>query len=226
MALDRQCSIFSSGRTQGSPLQNVYRLTALPLAMGVICLFLLVSCEDTEKSGMTDKAAPGTVAAPDIALTRLDGEAFRLSDYRGKVVVLNFWATWCPPCRLEIPHFADLYRAYKDRGVVFLGISLDQDGAEPVRAFSEQHDIPYPVAMGNREVVLSFSRLNGIPTSSSGGGRVSMDNGNIQAIPTTFIIDREGKIYRKHVGYRERQHLEPELKLLLKETTETPVASL
>ena len=155
MALDRQCSIFSSGRTQGSPLQNVYRLTALPLAMGVICLFLLVSCEDTEKSGMTDKAAPGTVAAPDIALTRLDGEAFRLSDYRGKVVVLNFWAT-----------------------------------------------------------------------CSSGGGRVSMDNGNIQAIPTTFIIDREGKIYRKHVGYRERQHLEPELKLLLKETTETPVASL
>ena len=149
MALDRQCSIFSSGRTQGSPLQNVYRLTALPLAMGVICLFLLVSCEDTEKSGMTDKAAPGTVAAPDIALTRLDGEA-----------------------------------------------------------------------------VLSLSRLNGIPTSSSGGGRVSMDNGNIQAIPTTFIIDREGKIYRKHVGYRERQHLEPELKLLLKETTETPVASL
>ena len=176
---------------------------------------LLGACNGPEPELSKIDAQQAGVAAPDVTLTTLSGETFRLSDYRGKVVVLNFWATWCPPCRLEIPHFVDLYEAYKDQGVVVVGVSLDRGGTAVVQAFARQHGITYPVAMASGEVVRAFSRLQGIPTTRSGGGRISVDDGNIQAIPTTFVIDQDGRIYRKHVGYRERKHLEPELTRLL-----------
>ena len=156
------------------------------------------------------------VSAPNLSLRTLNGETVRLSDYRGQVMVLNFWATWCPPCRAEIPEFADLYRSYRARNVVVIGVSVDGEGTERVRSFSEEHDMPYPVVVGDEGVVLAFSELEGIPTVLNGGSdEVVMEDGRIEAIPTTFIVDQEGRIYRKHVGYRERTHIEADLQHLL-----------
>jgi len=184
--------------------------------VGLALLSLTVSCGTPEPEA-GQKETPGRVAAPNLTAKGLDGKVVRLSDYRGRVVVLNFWATWCPPCRAEIPHFVDLSKAYEDSGVVVLGISMDRGEVDKVRAFAAQYGIGYPMAMGNIEIVRDFSKVEGIPTvRSPGSGEVSMENGNIQAIPTTFIIDQEGYITRKHVGYRERSDLEPELKRLLK----------
>jgi len=109
---------------------------------------------------------------PDFTLTNQNGKQISLSDYRGKVVILNFWATWCPPCKAEVPGFVKMYNKHKDDGLVILGVSLDRDGWNAVRPFLKQYDVSYPVVVGNQSVVEKY--------------------GNIQSIPTTFILDKQG----------------------------------
>jgi len=133
------------------------------------------------------------------------------------VVLLNFWATWCPPCRQEIPHFEALHGSFESEGLSVVGLSLDQEGEKVVRGFCEKQGITYPVAVVGREVVDAFAKLEGIPVVSSGGGSPSPGDGSVRAIPTTFVIDRKGRVYRKHVGYREEKHLAPEIRELLAE---------
>jgi cytochrome c biogenesis protein CcmG/thiol:disulfide interchange protein DsbE len=120
-------------------------------------------------------------------LNTIYGEEFSLDKHKGKVIIINFWATWCPPCRAEIPSFVKLYREYAERGLVIVGISLDQGGnvLGKVRSFAENYDINYPIVIGNKDVVMKF--------------------GGIKAIPTTFVIDRDGKIVKKIVGYRNEE---------------------
>lgn len=116
----------------------------------------------------------------DFALEDLSGRTVRLSDFRGKVVLVDFWATWCPPCREEIPGFVDLHAKYRARGVEFVGISFDQS-ADPVRRFVRSFGIEYPIVFGTPDVAMAY--------------------GGVDAIPTTFVIDREGRIRAKHTGY-------------------------
>ncbi len=111
--------------------------------------------------------------APDWQLEGLDGKTVQLSDFKGKVVVLNFWATWCPPCRKEIPDLIALQTKYAN-DLVVVGISLDENGLSAVKSFVARTGINYPVVMGDQG------------TASAYGG--------ITAIPTTFVIDRAGKI--------------------------------
>ncbi|MCP2519925.1 TlpA family protein disulfide reductase [Candidatus Aminicenantes bacterium AC-335-A11] len=118
--------------------------------------------------------------APDFTLQDINGNLVRLSDFRGKIIILNFWATWCPPCRKEIPIFIKLYKKYKDEGLVIIGISLDRGGKEVVIPFVKKYGINYPVLIGTSEVEEAY--------------------GGIRGIPTTFIIDKEGKIRKKHIG--------------------------
>jgi len=132
--------------------------------------------------------------APAISLTDIDGKKLELSDYKGKVVVLDFWATWCDPCRVEIPGLIEMQDKYARQGFSVLGISLD-DTAEPVVMFYKQFRINYPVAVGNP--------------------RVGELYGGILGLPTTFVIGRDGRIYAKHVGAVDVSVIEDEVEQLL-----------
>jgi cytochrome c biogenesis protein CcmG/thiol:disulfide interchange protein DsbE len=120
--------------------------------------------------------------APDFELKDLDGVTHRLSDYRGNVVIVDFWATYCKPCKEEIPHFIELIDEYGDENLAILGISLD--GAEKAKRFMKDVKINYPVLLPEATVVKAF--------------------GGIKFIPTTFIIDPEGRIVQKYIGYRSK----------------------
>ncbi len=135
--------------------------------------------------------------APNFRLSDLDGGEIELSSLRGKVVLVDFWATWCPPCREEIPHFRELYTKYKGKGLEVIGISLDQGGVSAVKSFAQDNRINYPLAMGNDQLVKAY--------------------GGIRGIPTTFLIDKKGQIAQKFVGYREKAVFEKEIQALLTE---------
>ena len=119
--------------------------------------------------------------APDFRLTTLDGTPVTRDSLRGKVVLLNFWATWCPPCRIEMPGFQDVYDEHRASGFVVLGVSTDAAGRGRVLDFLRDKGITYPVAMARGDVVNAY-----------GGARV---------LPTSFLIDREGRVRHEVRGY-------------------------
>ena len=134
-------------------------------------------------------------AAPDFTLYTLDGDEVKLSDYLGKVVILDFWATWCAPCRKGIPDLISIQNEYKD-DLVVIGISLDQPATQDqLIPFIKNYGINYPIVLGDLEVSAAY--------------------GNIQAIPTSFIIDQEGNIINKHIGLVPKSTLVEEINLLL-----------
>ncbi len=156
----------------------------------ILPLVLLIGC-----GGENEKPAADSATAPDFALEDHQGNVVRLSDFRGKVTIINFWATWCGPCRQEIPGFVRLYDRYKADGLAIIGVSLDRPGWEVVRPFMKQYKINYPIVLGNQKVVLDY--------------------GGIQAIPTTFILNREGRVVDRIIGYRPESFFEERIKALL-----------
>jgi thiol-disulfide isomerase/thioredoxin len=132
--------------------------------------------------------------APDFTVTDIFGNKLRLSDYKGKVVMLDFWATWCGPCRIEIPGFVELQDRYRNQGFTIIGISMD-DGPEPVVEFYKQFKMNYPVALGDDRLGALF--------------------GGILGMPTTFLIGRDGRIYVKHIGASSVGVFEEEVKALI-----------
>lgn len=133
--------------------------------------------------------------APQWNLQDLSGNPVKLSDYKGKVVILDFWATWCPPCRAEIPNFVELQKEYGKQGLVVIGVSLDEGGVDGVAAFAKSQGVNYPIVMGNQDIANSY--------------------GGIEAIPTTFVIDPSGNIVAKHEGFTDKSEFEAEIKKLL-----------
>ncbi len=140
-------------------------------------------------------ASPAAETAPAFDLPNFSGGRVRLSDYRGQVVLINFWTTWCPPCRKEIPDFVELYRNYQDRGLVILGISLDRNPDQVLGSFIDKFKINYPILLDD--------------------GKVARNYGGITAIPTSFIVDREGIIRNHYVGLRPKRVFEEAIKELL-----------
>jgi peroxiredoxin len=120
------------------------------------------------------------MSPPAFTLPALDGAQVSLSDYEGKVVVLDLWATWCPPCRQEIPFLVELHKELESQGLVVLGVGLDQGGESALAPFAEEYGVTYPVLVGNRDVQAAYG---------------------VTGIPTTFLIGRDGRIATKHVGY-------------------------
>ena len=135
--------------------------------------------------------------APDFKLLTLNGEEVKLTDYSGKIVILDFWATWCGPCRKGIPDLVSIQNEYKDELVV-IGISLDQPSTQQnLQPFIDHFSINYPIVLGTLDVVVAY--------------------GNIQAIPTSFIIDGERNIVKKHIGLVPKATIVEEINSLLKQ---------
>jgi len=142
----------------------------------------------------------GLTPAADFELPDLSGKMVSLASLRGQVVILNFWATWCGPCKYEIPHFIKLYNAYKDKGVTILGVSIGESKGQ-VEPFARTKGMTYPVLLDQKSLV-------------------PRNYGGVRGIPTTFVITQDGKIYRKHVGVPPSMTIfEEEVKALLGDTT-------
>lgn len=133
--------------------------------------------------------------APDFTLEMMNGEMFTLSDHEGKIIVLNIWATWCPPCRKEIPDFIEIQKNMREEGVLFVGVALDQEGWKVVRPFAKKYGINYPIVVDN--------------------GTVRRKYGPFRGIPTTFIINREGKVAYVSLGMTPKSVLKPVLNKLV-----------
>ena len=130
-------------------------------------------------------------------LPDVNGKTVSSADFKGKVVVLDFWATWCPPCRAEIPGFIDLQNQYGKDGVAIIGASVDgKDEIAAIKKFVDKFGVNYPVVLADDDTVRAF--------------------GGVDALPTTFIIDREGRIVSRHLGFTEKAELEREIKMLLR----------
>jgi cytochrome c biogenesis protein CcmG/thiol:disulfide interchange protein DsbE len=151
------------------------------------------AAQSSASSPCDPKAQPANM---DFVLKDMDGNDVRLADYKGKVVILNFWATWCGPCKTEIPAFVKLQERYRDRGVVFLGLSVD-DPVEKLRPFAEQYKMNYPVLVG------------------LGRDDVQDAFGPVWGIPVTFMISRDGKICKRHMGLATVEQFEKEIESLL-----------
>jgi peroxiredoxin len=148
-------------------------------AAAVVGICTLTGCDNPTYVKAAVKPEKERKVAPDFALKDVTGKIVKLSDYRGKVVLLNFWATWCEPCQIEIPWFIEFQQTYKDRDFVVLGASLDDDGWESVKPFLEKRKINYRVVIGTEELSAKY--------------------GGIESLPSTFVIDREGRIAAVHL---------------------------
>jgi peroxiredoxin len=135
--------------------------------------------------------------APDFRLTDASGKQVSLSDFRGKAVLLNFWATWCGPCKVEIPMLKGLQKKYREDGLTVLGVSMDGDGWSVVRPYMETAQFNYPILLGNEDVAKQY--------------------GGLEAVPATLLIDKSGRVAALHEGLCSRSEYEADINAVLKE---------
>ncbi len=133
--------------------------------------------------------------APGFELTSLDGKEVKLSDYRGKAVLLNFWATWCGPCKIEMPWIVDLQNKYRGQGLEVIGVSMDDGGRDNVQKFAQQMGLNYTVLIGKEAVGEAY--------------------GGVEGLPTTFYIDRNGVIVDSNAGLISKSEIEDNIKKAL-----------
>lgn len=167
---------------------------AIDWALWVVVIGLLVwrfgpQVEAALGIGGTDEPAP------DFAVRTLDGDSLRLSELRGRVVLVNFWATWCAPCRLEMPGFQDVWEDYQDRGFTIVGLSVDRGVRSDVAEWIRRREITYPIAFPTGAIVQAY-----------GGARV---------VPTSILIDRQGRIVHRVEGFYAEPVLRAAVKRLL-----------
>jgi peroxiredoxin len=163
------------------------------LVVLAVALIASVGCDN--KSESKEKGTDGTFAGlPDVTLPDVNGNMVSLSDFEGKVVILDFWATWCGPCIAEIPHFKELYSTYHDQGLEIVGVSVDANAEEVVPPFVEEHGITYTILLGNPGLQRKY---------------------NLRGLPTTYIIDQKGRVVEKFLGYRDKEAFERLIRPLL-----------
>jgi len=180
------------------------RLSAA-VATALLLGYVVAGCSSTPSSVNAASVKPDKdrKPAPDFALKDADGKVVHLADYKGKVVLLDFWATWCGPCKIEIPWFMEMQRKNKDKGFEVLGVAMDDEGWEVVKPFAAQMAVNYRLVIGNDTTAQAY--------------------GGVDALPTTFLIDRAGKIAAVHVGLASKRDFEDGIQQLLQNTA--PVTS-
>jgi peroxiredoxin len=176
------------------------RRASIAFLIGLALGFTIYGCSPSRRVRASSERERKT--APDFALKDANGKTVHLSDYKGKVVLLDFWATWCGPCRMEIPWLKEFQTKFKDRGFEVLGISMDDDGWAAVKPFVRELGINYRIVIGDDTTAQQY--------------------GGVDALPTTFVIDREGKIFKIHVGLTSKHEIEDGIKQLL----ESPATSV
>ncbi|MFT5171720.1 MAG: thiol-disulfide isomerase/thioredoxin [Candidatus Marinamargulisbacteria bacterium] len=168
----------------------------------ILCLSLVHNHINAAGKRPTSTPSPNQVhEAPDsqgqkgkvyqLETKTIEGHPLSFSGLKGKLIIVDFWATWCPPCIAEVPHFVDLQNEYGPRGLQIVGISLD-DTVDPVKPFVSEYKVNYPIILGSQEDLSSFGRLQGIPT--------------------TFIFNRNQELIAKVVGYRDKAYFEAIIK--------------
>jgi peroxiredoxin len=143
------------------------------------------------------KAEGSRNPAPEFSLKDSDGKTVKLSDYKGRVVLLNFWATWCGPCKIEIPWFVEFEQNYRDKGFAVLGVSMDEEGWAAVKPYLTDHKVNYRVVIGDDMTAQKY--------------------GGVESLPTSFVIDRDGRIANTHVGLVSKKVYQDDIAQLLAE---------
>ncbi len=156
-------------------------------AVSALIMAILFAC--TNRNGQS-----GGTSASDFTLQDLNGKNIKLSDYKGKVVLLDFWATWCPPCRASIPSIEKIYKTYKDKGLVVLAVSLDEGGWDSVKSFIAEYGITYTVLKGTEDVAVNYQ---------------------VRTIPMLLVLDKEGRISKRYLGFGSEEDLESDIKAVL-----------
>jgi len=172
--------------------------TGIALASAALATYLLgpVVLHMAAQAILASKAITASRAAPDFTLNDAKGGRLRLADYKGKVVLLNFWATWCGPCKVEIPWFIEFQKTYRAQGFTVLGISMDEDGWKVINPYVAAEQINYPIVLGNEKVNVAY--------------------GGIEALPTTFVIGKDGNVAYLHQGLVSKGDYQKEILQLLK----------
>lgn len=200
---------------------NVTIRNATGILLALLILFVSAGCTSDGPSESDGPAAPAgqkamsepverldpyssplypaqkVATAKDFTASRLNGETFRLSEQKGKVVLLNIWATWCSPCHAETPEFVELYETYRRQGLVILGVSIDEQGRSVVQPFVDRYGVTYPIIIDDGTIMDKY--------------------GPTMGIPTTYIIDKEGNLRYFAVGPLTKKELKPRLETLLQE---------
>jgi len=168
----------------------------LVVVLTIAALVFFTHLKPLQPSRMQTAAEFRGKPAPDFALTDLSGKTVHLSDYRGKAVVLNFWATWCPPCVREIPTLVEMQKQYGPQGLEIVGVAMDDDAT------------PASIGRFAREANINYTLL-------IGSDKVSDLYGGVEALPTTFYIDRDGRMVERVFGAGERSDIEDNVKKAL-----------
>jgi thiol-disulfide isomerase/thioredoxin len=160
--------------------------------VAVVGVMVYGSKRNLARGGM---AVRKNLVAPNFSLKDLNGNTFQLSDLRGKAVVLNFWATWCPPCKMEVPWFVEFQKEYGSQGLQIVGVAMDQGDRDEVEEFARSMGINYEVVLGTAEVEDLY--------------------GGIEALPTTFYIGRDGKVFDYAPGLISHHEVERKIQAVL-----------
>jgi peroxiredoxin len=171
-------------------------LRAFAVALVAMCPFL--ASQTPAQPAQPAQPAPSVgQPAPDFTLDDSAGSPVKLSAYKGKVVLLDFWATWCTGCKTEIPWYVEFQNKYRNDGLAAIGVSMDDDGWKSVRPFLKEHKLNYPVVIANQDLT---TRYGGVPS-----------------LPVTLLIDRDGKIAESYAGMVEKDAFENKIKTLLRQ---------
>ncbi|HXY15563.1 MAG TPA: TlpA disulfide reductase family protein [Terriglobales bacterium] len=165
---------------------------------GVIAFMLVIGLKMARHPRQSAASQMKGDVAPDFTLQSLEGKTVRLSDYRGKAVLLNFWATWCAPCKIEMPWFVELQKQYGSEGLQIVGVAMDDASPKDIAAFAREMGVNYPVLIGKEAVGDAY--------------------GGVQFLPESFYIDRNGKVVDKAFGLKGRGEIEDNIKKIIAST--------